>query len=292
VLALRRALQEEARPKHTPAGPRWTAPATLAKLSRLLQYSDNYWNTEIRVEHRQLKNRLFSIWAEVGKALSSPRRLELLDLIAQGERTVEELANESGLTINNTSSHLSVLKAARLIERRKAAQSVYHRLAGPEVVALLRSVQAVSRSGFHEIEHLAHTYLEGRDELEPLTATQLRERLRAGEVTLIDVRPELEYRAGHIEGAISVPLERLKARFSEFPRSRPVIAYCRGPYCVFAVDAVEQLRKRGFKSFRLAVGYPDWAAAGHPVEMGAEAPTGRLSTRRPSSLSKPRRGVA
>jgi rhodanese-related sulfurtransferase len=235
------------------------------------------------VEQRQVKNRLFSLWAEVGKALSSPKRLELLDLIAQGERTVEALANESGLTINNTSSHLSVLKAARLIQRRKEAQFVYHRLAGPEVVVLLRSVQAVSRTGFHEVEHLAQIYLEGRDALEPLTTSQLRARLRKGEVTLIDVRPELEYRAGHIEGAISVPLEKLKARSSEFPRSRPVIAYCRGPYCVFAVDAVEQLRKRGFKSFRLAVGYPDWAAAGLPVDLGAEGRIGRLSPRRSAS---------
>lgn len=243
------------------------------------------------MKHRQVKDQLFSLWAEVGKALSSPKRLELLDLVAQGERTVEELANESGLTINNTSSHLSVLKGARLIERRKEAQSVYHRLASPDVVTLLRSLQAVSRKGFHEIEHLAQTYLDGRDGLEPLTASQLRDRLRKGEVTLIDVRPEVEYRAGHIEGAISVPVEKLKARFSEFPRSKPVIAYCRGPYCVFAVDAVEQLRKRGFTSFRLAVGYPDWAVAGLPVERneGTATEQPRSARRAPS---KKRRSAA
>jgi rhodanese-related sulfurtransferase len=244
------------------------------------------------VEQRQVKDRLFSLWAEVGKAIASPKRFQLLDLIAQGERTVEELAHETGLTINNTSSHLSVLTAARLIKKRKEAQSVFHQLAGPEVVALMRSVQAVSRSGSHEIEHLAQTYLDGRDELEPLTADELRERLRSGEVTLIDVRPELEYRAGHIEGAVSVPLEKLKARFAEFPRSRPVIAYCRGPYCVFAIDAVEQLRKRGFKSFRLAVGYPDWAAAGLPVEIGEETFPGKVSRRRTAAKSKLRRGAA
>lgn len=221
------------------------------------------------MEHRQVKDNLFSLWAEVAKALSSPKRLELLDLIVQGERTVEELANESGLTINNTSSHLSVLKSARLIQRRKEGQSVYHRLASLEVVKLLRCLQTVSRNAFPEIENLAETHFEGRDELEPLTAAELRRRLRKGEVTLIDVRPEIEYRSGHIEGAICVPLAELKARFSEFPRSKPVIAYCRGPYCVFAVDAVEQLRKRGFKSFRLAIGYPDWAAAGLPVKRSA-----------------------
>jgi rhodanese-related sulfurtransferase len=244
------------------------------------------------VEHRQVKDRLFALWAEIGKAISSPKRFQLLDLIAQGERTVEELANETGLTINNASSHLSVLTAARLIKKRKEAQSVYHQLAGPEVVALMRSVQAVSRRGSHEVEHLAQTYLDGRDELEPLTAAQLEERLRSGEVTLIDVRPELEYRAGHIEGAVSVPLEKLKARFAEFPRSRPVIAYCRGPYCVFAIDAVEQLRKRGFKSFRLAVGYPDWAAAGLPVETGEEAAPHKASPSRRRGRSKLRRGAA
>ncbi len=238
-----------------------------------------------RLEHRHVKNRLFALWAEVGKALSSPQRLELLDLIAQGERTVEELATEANLSITNTSAHLSVLKSAHLVERRKAAQSVYHRLAGPEVVKLLRSIQTVARSGFHEVEHLAETYLEGRDELEALTADALRERLRAGDVTLIDVRPELEYRAGHIVGAMSVPLARLKTRMRELPRSRTVVAYCRGPYCVFAIDAVEQLRRKGFKSLRLAVGYPDWAAAGLPVSDGDEAsivrPTGK--TNRPAT---------
>ena len=243
------------------------------------------------MEHRQVKDRLFSLWAEIGKAISSPKRFQLLDLIAQGERTVEELAHETGLTINNTSSHLSVLTAAQLIKKRKEAQSVYHRLAGPEGVALMRSVQAVSRSGSHEVEHLAQTYLDGRDELEPLTASELRQRLRSGEVTLIDVRPELEYRAGHIAGAVSVPLEKLKARFAEFPRSRPVIAYCRGPYCVLAVDAVEQLRKRGFKSFRLAVGYPDWAAAGLPVEIEDETSREKVPRQRQADKTK-RRGAA
>ena len=244
------------------------------------------------MEHRLVKDRLYAVWAEVGKALASSRRLELLDLIAQGERTVEELATESGLTVNNTSSHLGVLKAARLIEGRKQSQSVYHRLAGPQVVTLLRTVQSVARSGFHEVEHLAQNYLDGRDELEPLTAAQLRDRLRAGEVTLIDVRPELEYRAGHIKGAISVPIQKLKVRLSDFPRSRPVIAYCRGPYCVFAVDAVEQLRKLGFKSLRLAVGYPDWAAAGLPVAHGDEPISIMSSTRVRKTSSKPRRSVA
>ncbi|MEO5580307.1 MAG: metalloregulator ArsR/SmtB family transcription factor, partial [Gemmatimonadaceae bacterium] len=253
--------------------------------------SNNYRNTRILMEHRQVKDRLYSLWAGVGKALASPKRLELLDMIAQGERTVDELARECGLSINNTSSHLNVLKAARLIEARKQSQSVYHRLASNEVVHLLRSVQAVARIGFHEVEHLARTYLDGRDELEPLTASELRDRLRSGKVTLIDVRPEIEYRAGHIKGAISVPLERLDARLRDLPRGRPVVAYCRGPYCLFAIDAVHRLRAKGYESLRLSDGFPDWAAAGLPIATGEEFITSSSQRSRTAS-SKPGRRVA
>ncbi len=244
------------------------------------------------MDHRQIKDRLYSLWSDVGKALSSPKRLELLDLIAQGERTVDELARECGLSVNNTSSHLSVLRAAHLIEARKQSQSVYHRLAGNEVVLLLRMLQAVARVGFHEVEHLARTFLEGRDELEPLTAGELRDRLRSGKVTLIDVRPEIEYLAGHIEGALSVPLDRLNARLRDLPRGQPVVAYCRGPYCLFAVDAVQRLRKKGYPSLRLSDGYPDWAAAGLPIATGDEfAETVPRRSRLPAT-SKSKRRIA
>lgn len=222
------------------------------------------------MDHRAVKDRLYDAWAETAKALASPRRVELLDLLAQGERTVEALAREAGLTINNTSSHLGVLKAARLVETRKEAQFVFYRLADDAVVSLLRGVQAVARQRLHEVDHLARTYLDGRDPLEPVGAAELRRRLRAGEVTVIDVRPALEYEAGHIAGALSVPLEALDARAGELPTDRPVVAYCRGPYCVYAIEAVERLRHRGFEARRLADGLPDWRLAGHPVVAGPE----------------------
>lgn len=222
------------------------------------------------MKHRQVKDRLYAVWADVARALASPKRVELLDLLAQGERTVEQLARETGLTVNNTSSHLSVLKAARLVEPRKSAQFVFHRLADDAVVRLLREVQALARRRVHEVEFLAQQHLDGRDELEPMSARELQRRLRTGDVSLIDVRPELEYDAGHIQGALSLPLDELDDRLDELPQDRMIVAYCRGPYCVFAVDAVERLRRRGFDARRLVDGFPDWRVAGLPVSV-AEA---------------------
>ena len=242
------------------------------------------------MDHRAVKDRLYAAWAETAKAFASPKRVELLDLLAQGERTVEALAREAGLTINNTSAHLGVLKAARLVETRKEAQFVFHRLADDAVVALLRGVQTVARQRLHEVDHLARTYLDGRDPLEPVDAAELRRRLKAGEVTIIDVRPALEYEAGHIAGALSVPLEHLDARLPDVPKDRPVVAYCRGPYCVYAIEAVERLRQRGYDARRLADGVPDWRRAGHPVAVGAEAAgTGTAGRRRASATSPVRR---
>lgn len=235
------------------------------------------------MDHRHVKDRLFAVWADVAKALASPKRLELLDLLAQGERTVEQLARETGLTINNTSSHLGVLKGARLVETRKEAQFVHHRLADDSVLRLLRELQAVARERVLEVEHLARLYLDGRDALEPLTARELDRRLRSGRVTVIDVRPEIEYRAGHIRGALSVPLDRLEARIADIPADRPVVAYCRGPYCVFAVEAVEHLRREGYEALRLVDGLPDWRAAGLPVEIGDEPPRIAAARRRPGA---------
>lgn len=221
------------------------------------------------MDYRAVRDRLYGAWAETAKALASPRRVELLDLLAQGERTVEALARETGLTINNTSSHLAVLKAARLVETRKEAQYVFHRLADDSVAGLLREVQVVARRRLHEVDYLARTYFEGRDTLEPVDAAELRRRLKAGEVTVIDVRPALEYEAGHIEGALSVPLGALDERARELPKDRPVVAYCRGPYCVMAVEAVERLRRRGYDARRFAEGVPEWRLAGFPVGAGA-----------------------
>jgi rhodanese-related sulfurtransferase len=243
------------------------------------------------VDHRAVKDRLYDAWAQTAKALASPKRVELLDLLAQGERTVEALARETGLTINNTSSHLGVLKTARLVETRKEAQFVYYRLADDAVVALLRGIQTVARRRIHEVDYLARTFLEGRDSLEPVDAAELRRRLKAGEVTVIDVRPALEYEAGHIAGALSVPLEHLDELLSDLPQDRPVVAYCRGPYCVYAIEAVERLRRRGYDARRLSDGVSDWRRAGHPVARGAMVGPRAATTvgRRPSSTSPSRR---
>lgn len=232
------------------------------------------------MDHRTFKDRLYDAWADTAKALASPKRFELLDLLAQGERTVEALARETGLTINNTSSHLHVLKAARLVETRKEAQFVHYRLADDAVVALLRSVQTLARSRLPEVDGLARTHLDARDPLEPVDATELRRRLKAGEVTVIDVRPALEFEAGHIAGALSLPLEQLEERLDELSRDKPVVAYCRGPYCVYAVEAVERLRDRGFDACRLVDGLPDWRQAGLPVATATPSLTPRAAAPR------------
>jgi len=216
------------------------------------------------------KDRLYGAWAETAKALASPKRIELLDVLAQGERTVDALARETRLTVNNTSSHLSVLKGARLVETRKEAQFVFYRLADDAVVSALRELQALARRRLLEVDQLARTYIDDRDALEPIDASELRRRLKAGDVTVIDVRPAAEFEAAHIAGAISIPVAELARRITSVPKSRLVVAYCRGPYCVLSVEAVEKLRKRGYRAVRLKDGLPDWKAAGMPVMVGRQ----------------------
>jgi rhodanese-related sulfurtransferase len=241
------------------------------------------------MKHRAVKDSLYETWAETAHALASPKRIELLDILSQSERTVEALAREAGLTVNNTSSHLKVLKAARLVETRKEAQFVFYRVADDAVVSLLGSIQEVARRRRHEVNQLAEVYLEGRDKLEPIEAPELRRRLKNGDVTLIDVRPVLEYAAGHIAGALSVPLDDLNSRLREIPRDRPVVAYCRGPYCVLAVDAVEQLRVRGYEARRFADGLPTWRVAGWPVVAGPEVHRTSQRPRKAHASREPRR---
>lgn len=237
------------------------------------------------MKQRDVKDALYSTWAETAKALASPKRIELIDILAQSERTVEALSREAGLTINNTSSHLKVLKAARLVESRKEGQFVFYRLADNAVVSLLDNIQQVARRRRHEVSALAEAYLEGRDDLEPIDSPELLRRLRNGDVTLIDVRPTLEYEAGHIKGAHSLPLSELKNRLREIPKDRPVVAYCRGPYCVLAIDAVEQLRAKGYEARRYADGLPMWRAAGRPVVAGSE-PRQRLERHSTAGTSR------
>ncbi len=218
--------------------------------------------------HRDFKDPLYTQFARIGHAVGSPKRVELLDLLSQGEKSVETLATESGTPVKNTSAHLRVLRHARLVETRREGTRIFYRLAGDDVFRFLRSLQSLARARLAEVEQVAKLYLDGRDALEPITLHDLRRRMREGDVTVIDVRPEAEYRAGHIPGAISVPVAELKRRLAEIPKRREVVAYCRGPYCVYSVEAVELLRKRGYRARRTSQGLPDWHAKGLPVAVG------------------------
>jgi rhodanese-related sulfurtransferase/DNA-binding transcriptional ArsR family regulator len=220
------------------------------------------------VTHRKFKDPLYAQFARIGHAVASPKRLELLDLIAQGEKSVEQLADQSATALKNTSAHLRVLRQARLVETRREGTWVFYRLADVDVLRFLRSLQALGRSRLAEVEQVASRYLDGRDELEPVSLEELRRRLREGNVTVIDVRPEDEYRAGHIPGALSIPVAQLGRRLAMIPRRREVVAYCRGPWCVYSIEAVELLRKRGYRARRIREGLPDWRARGLPVAAG------------------------
>jgi len=212
------------------------------------------------------KLRIYTQLARVGKAISSPSRLELLEVLSQGERTVEALAKQASLSIANASHHLQVLREARLVEARKEGVFVHYRLVGDEVDELVRVVRALGERHLAEVSHIVTKYFTARDGLEPVRRPELLERARAGTVLVLDVRPTEEYRAGHIPGALSVPLPELERRLEELPGDKEVIAYCRGPYCVMAVEAVRRLRAKGRTARRLVEGFPEWRAAGLPIE--------------------------
>lgn len=217
--------------------------------------------------HRPFKDRLYTEFAVIGKALASPRRLELLDLLAQGERSVEELAQEASLTAANASGHLQVLRRARLVEFDKRGLNVVYRLGGPEVFQLWRTLRDLGRERLAEVDRLVELFLGERNALEPVDKEELLHHLASDSVTVLDVRPEVEYRQGHIVTARSVPITELERRLAELPRDREIVAYCRGPYCVFADEAVELLRQHGFQARRLSDGFPEWRVAGYPSEM-------------------------
>ena len=219
-------------------------------------------------DHR-LKTELFDQFARIGAALASGRRIEILDVLANGERGVETLAKEVELSVANTSRHLQVLKEAGLVVNRREGTSILYRLATPEVYWLWASLRSLATNRLAEVERLVSAYLGSRGELEPVTRQDLRRRLGAGEDLLIlDVRPRDEFRAGHLPGAISIPLGELLRRLDQLSQDRQVVAYCRGPYCAFAPEAVALLRSRGFEARRLEDGLPEWAAAGLPTEIG------------------------
>jgi len=213
------------------------------------------------------KQAIYENLAEVAQALGHPHRLELLEHLAQGVRSVEELSARAHLTFANTSRHLQILRRARLVETERRGKHVLYRLAGDtEVVALINALGRVGERNIAEIGRVVADYFHARDALDPVSRDDLVARLRDDLVTVLDVRPEDEFALGHLPGALNIPLAELERRLGELPKSREVIAYCRGPYCVLSFEAVAALRARGYRVRRLEDGYPEWKAAGLPVE--------------------------
>jgi rhodanese-related sulfurtransferase len=221
---------------------------------------------------RVWKDGVYEQLARIGKSLASGPRLEILDLLCQGPRTVESVAAEVGQSVANTSHHLQALRRARLVEGERDGTHVVYRLADEDVCTFYRALRRLAESRLLEIRAVTREFLEERGALEPVDLEALITRVRKGEVTILDVRPTEEYDAGHIPGALSVPLGELKRRIRLLPRRREIVAYCRGPYCILAVEAVEVLRRRGFRAIRLEEGVPDWRARGLPVEVAENDP--------------------
>jgi rhodanese-related sulfurtransferase/DNA-binding transcriptional ArsR family regulator len=218
-------------------------------------------------EKRAFKNQLYEQFARIGKALASPHRLELLDVLAQCERTVEALARETGMSVANASQHLQVLRAAHLVAVRREGVSMYYRLADESVFRMWQAVRTVGETQLAEIERVVQTFLLDCSQLQPIDAQELLQRLNADQVLLLDVRPAEEYQTAHLPRARSIPVTELEARLADLPLDREIVAYCRGPYCVFADEAVALLRARGYQARRLAEGLSDWRALGLPIEV-------------------------
>lgn len=213
--------------------------------------------------HRDLKDRLYPEFARIAQALASERRIEIVDLLAQAPRRVESLAEETGMTVPNVSQHLQVLKGARLVESERRGTSITYRLATGGVLQLWLALRSVAEDRLPEIGRLRETYM--RDGGDDVSRDQLQRLLKRGDSVLVDVRPAVEFEHGHVPGAVSIPIEDLERRLAELPKGKRIIAYCRGPYCQFADDAVELLRKRGFDAVRLEGGWPEWSAE-HPAK--------------------------
>ena len=217
--------------------------------------------------NRVFKDAIYEQFARIGKSVSSPKRLELLDLLCQGERTVEVLAKESGMTVANASQHLQILRTARLVEAEKKGLYVIYRLADPNVCEFFHAMRVLAESQLAEVEQIKRQFLEGREGMQPVDRSALIELVREGAVTVLDVRPVEEYNAGHIPGALSIPLKELQLRLSDLPDNQEIVAYCHGPYCVLSIQAVEMLRARGFQAVRLEEGIQDLRAMGFPIEV-------------------------
>jgi rhodanese-related sulfurtransferase len=228
-------------------------------------YSIIIWNMKIETK-RQFKDELYAQFARIGKALSNPHRLELLELLAQGERSVEDLAAEANLPIANASQHLQVLRAAQLVDVRRDGLYAYYRLSDERVFRVWQALRELGELQLAEVNRLVQSFLQDRSPLKSITTSELLERMEAGDIVILDVRPDLEYQSGHIPEARSIPIDELETRLGELPRDQEIIAYCRGPYCVFADEAVTLLQNHGYRARRLIDGLPDWQALNLPVE--------------------------
>ena len=229
--------------------------------------------------HRDFKDALYGQFARIGKAVGSPHRIELLELLAQGERTVDALATETGLSLANASQHLQALRQAALVESRKQGLHVYYRLADPAVFELSTAIRSVAERRLAELERLVRQHFGDRSNPEPVRMRDLLERAQSSDVIILDARPAIEYRAGHIAGAISVPLDELHDRLRSLPTDKEYVAYCRGPYCVYADRAVELLRRSRRPARRLLEGFPEWRAAGFPIAKADAPPPPRRRAR-------------
>ncbi len=224
----------------------------------------------MRDAHREFKDRLYGQFARLGKALANPHRLEMLELLAQGERTVDSLATELGVSVANASQHLKALRQAALVESRKDGLFVHYRLADSEVFELSRVICSVAERRLAELERLVNEHFGHRGDAEPVPMDELLKRARSKQVVILDTRPAREYIAGHISGALSIPVDELQRHLKELTKSREYVAYCRGPYCIYADQAVESLRASGRRARRLVEGFPEWRSAGFPVSQGEQ----------------------
>jgi rhodanese-related sulfurtransferase/DNA-binding transcriptional ArsR family regulator len=240
--------------------------------------------------HRRFKDALYGQFARLGKALSSPWRLEFLDLLAQSERTVDSLATETGLSLANASQHLQTLRQAGLVESRKHGLFVYYRLSDTSVSDLSASIRTVAERRLAELDRLVRAYFGSRSDPEPVEMGELLKRARVGDIVILDARPTNEYAAGHIAGAVSAPIDELQRRLRSLPKDKEYVAYCRGPYCVYADRAVEVLRASGRRARRLVDGFPEWQSAGLPIARGVDA-THLTGNRRTSASTHSRKSV-
>ena len=216
---------------------------------------------------KNVKSDLFEQFARIGKALSRGKRLQMLEYLAQRERSVDALARMTGLSVANTSQHLQQLRQARLVSASKEGLYVFYRLAGDSIVRLLAALHAVGQEHLAEVDKLVRLYYNSKDGLEPVPAKELMQRVKKGVATVLDVRPAEEYAAGHIPGAVNMPVSEIRKRLHEIPKEQEIVAYCRGPYCLMAFEAVAELRKKGRSARRLEDGFPEWRSAGLPVEI-------------------------